>query len=89
MRRDQAHLMSESHQLLRPVMRRGAGLHANQASRELAEEAQQLRSSHLPRQDDCTGCVNPMHVEDTLGQIQSDLVVLLMSGLLLVEFTGP
>ena len=39
-RRDQAHVVADPGQLAHPVMRRGAGLHADQAGRQLGEPRQ-------------------------------------------------
>ena len=65
-------IMPEGRELTRPVMRRGARLHADQTGRQPGEEAchlgapQRLAQHHLARP------VHGVHLEHLLGQIKSD-----------------
>jgi hypothetical protein len=71
-RRDQPYVVAQSGQLARPVMRRGTGFHADQAARQLGEERQNLGAAQRPADRHRPRPINPMHLEQRLGQIQAD-----------------
>jgi hypothetical protein len=52
LRRHQTNLMTELRQLTRSVVRRGTGLHADQAWRQRFEELHHLAAAELPPDDD-------------------------------------
>jgi len=64
--------MAELDQFARPVMRRAARLHANQARRQLGKEWQHLRSSKRLADNDLTGRINAVNLKNALGQIEAD-----------------
>ncbi|CAG1013347.1 hypothetical protein RHIZO_04481 [Rhizobiaceae bacterium] len=71
-RRDQPHLMAESGDLARPVMRSATCLHADQAWCELAKEAQHLAAPQLAAHDDMTFACDTVDLEERLRQVQPD-----------------
>jgi hypothetical protein len=64
--------MTESLQLTRPVMRRGACLNANQARREFPEEAKNPRAPQLLTHDHQAICVDAVNLKDRLGNVQTN-----------------
>src|SRR5918998_3065885 len=71
-RRHQPNLVTEADQLARPVMARAAGLHADKAGRELAEERDHLRSSQSPPDDHLSRAADRVNLKDVLGQVEAD-----------------
>jgi hypothetical protein len=53
-------------------MRRGAGLHADEARRQRFEERQHLAAPELLPNDDLLAGVDPVDLEHVLGDIQTD-----------------
>jgi hypothetical protein len=53
-------------------MRCRAGLDADQAGRQLAEQGQNLAPPHLSAYQDCTSFIKAMHLKDVLRYIQTD-----------------
>src|SRR6516164_910107 len=53
-------------------MRRAASLNANQTRRQGLEERQYFRPLQLPPQYCLAGCIDPVQLEDTLGDVQTD-----------------
>src|SRR5262245_12994694 len=72
LRRHQSHLMPKRAQLPRPVVRRRAGLQANQTGRQSTEERQNLRTPNLLAQNRRSLCIDPMHLKNMLRQVQPD-----------------
>jgi len=68
----QAHLMAQLRQLARPMVRRGTGLHADQAWRQSLEERRNLAAAKLLSDDDLLGRVNAVNLKHVLGDIQTD-----------------
>src|SRR6516165_6426283 len=58
--------------LTRPIMRRAASLNANQTRRQGLEERQYFRPLKLPPQYCLASCIDPVQLEDTLGDVQTD-----------------
>src|ERR1700719_2697476 len=56
----------------RPIMSRGAGFHADKASRQRLEELQHLAAPQLLTNDDLFSRVDAMDLEHVLGDIQTD-----------------
>src|SRR4029450_9291818 len=56
----------------RPMVRRGTGLHADQARRQSFEERYNLAAAKLLSDDDFLGRVNDVNLEHVLGDIQTD-----------------
>src|SRR6516162_1095476 len=71
-RRHQTNLVTELRQLACPVVRRGTGLHANEARRQRREELQHLAAAKLLPDDDLLGRINSVDLEHVLGDIQTD-----------------
>jgi len=71
-RRDQPNVVPESGNLTRPVVRRRAGLHPDQAGLQLREKAEHGRAPQLLLQDDGTIGVNAVKLKDGLGQIDPE-----------------
>ena len=71
-RRHQTHIVPERLELARPMVRCGAGFHADQAGRHLLEKADQLPAAELPRDHRLSRSVDAMHLEHVLGDIQTD-----------------
>ena len=72
LRRHQTNLMPELRQLARPIMRRGASLHADQARRQSFEERYHLAAAKLLSDDDLLGRVDAVNLKHVLGDIQTD-----------------
>jgi hypothetical protein len=70
--RHQAHEMAESLEFARPIVRRGASLHANQAWWQLLEERQEVAPLQLPADDHLTSGINSVNLEDRLGNVETD-----------------
>ena len=79
-RRHQPHIVAELPELARPLVRRGARLHANQARRQLAEKLEHLAASELLLEHRLLGSIDAMHLEDVLGEINSDRANLHVDG---------
>lgn len=71
-RRHETNIVPERNQLARPVMRRPARLHADQASRQLGEERQHLSPPQRLAHHRFAGGINSMNLENALGQIEAD-----------------
>ena len=54
------------------MMRRSAGLHADQARRYLAKELDDLLSPQLTGDDDFARTIYAVHLEHVLGEINAD-----------------
>ena len=63
--------MPESCQLSRPEVGGGAGLHANQAGRQAAEEADELASAELTADQNLSVLIDAMNLEHMLGEIET------------------
>ena len=72
LRRHQPDLMPELRQLARPIMRRGASLHADKTWRQRFEKRQHLAAAKLLPDDDLLGRIDPVDLEHVLGDIQTD-----------------
>src|SRR6478736_5198437 len=72
LRRHQADLVAQLRQLTRPIVRRGTGLHADDARRQSFEERHNLAAAKLLSDDDLLGPVNAVNLEHVLGDIQTD-----------------
>ena len=72
LRRHQPHLVAKLREFTRPIMGRGAGLHADKARRQRLEELQHLAAPQLLPNDDLLGRVDPVNLEHVLGDIQTD-----------------
>jgi hypothetical protein len=70
--RHQPHLVAKPLQQPRPVMRAAAGLHADHRRRQCSEEPLDLASAQPLAQHHAAGCVDTVHLEDVLRQIQTD-----------------
>src|SRR5712664_84478 len=68
----QTDLVAQLRQLARPMVRRGTGLHADQAGRQSFEERYNLAAAKLLSDDDLLGRVNAVNLEHVLGDIQTD-----------------
>jgi hypothetical protein len=49
----------------------GAGLHANQAGRQSAEEANEFTPAELPADQNLSVLIDAMNLEDMLGEIET------------------
>ena len=63
-------IMAQLSDLAGPVMRRGTRLHANDARRELGEEAQHLLATQLFLKHWAALCICPMDLENPFCQIK-------------------
>lgn len=63
-------LVTEGRQLPRPMMRPGAGFHADEAGFQPREEHKHLR----PAKDDDPSFSYPVNLKDVLGQIEASNV---------------
>ncbi len=68
----QTDLVAQLRQLARPMVRRGTGLHADQARGQSFEERHNLAAAELFPDDDLLGRVNAVNLEHVLGDIQTD-----------------
>src|SRR5262249_35610420 len=71
-RRHQLHGVPELGNLASPIMRAAAGLHADQARRQLGKECQNLIAPELPGDDDLTFAIDAMHLEHLLCKVEPD-----------------
>ena len=71
-RRHQTNLVTELSQLTRPIVRGGTGVHANEAGRQSFEELHHLTATKLFPDYDLLGCIDAVHLEYVLGNIQTD-----------------
>src|SRR6516225_3023259 len=71
-RRHQTHRVTKLCQLTRPIMRRGAGLHPDEARRQRFEERQHLAAPELLADGHLLARVDPVNLEHVLGDIQPD-----------------
>jgi hypothetical protein len=72
--------VAESGQLSCPEVGRGAGLYANQARWQVAEEANELASAKLTADQNLSTLVNAVDLKDVLGDIKADYSHLHRSG---------
>ena len=70
--RDQPNIVPQLAQFARPVVRRPARLHADQAGRQLAEKRQHLRAPHGPAHHDRARPIDPVHLKNLLRDIDAD-----------------
>jgi len=61
-------------------VRRGAGLHADEAGRQCFEECQHLAAPELLQNDDFLGRIDPVNLKYVFGDIQTDLGNLHLDG---------
>lgn len=71
-RRDQPHCVAQRAQLARPVLRRAAGLDADQAGRQGAKHPQDLTSPRLAAQHHLPGGVHSVRLKRAPGDVQAD-----------------
>src|ERR1035437_7197437 len=71
-RRHQPHGVTQCLEFARPMVRRGAGLYANQARRQLLEERQDIATLQLAADDHLAGGINAVNLKDRLGDIETD-----------------
>ena len=71
-RRHQPHGVAKRLELARPMMRRGAGLDANQARRQLLEERQHVATLQLPADHHLPISINAVNLKDRLRDIETD-----------------
>jgi hypothetical protein len=64
--------MTESLKFARPMVRRGAGLYANQARWQLLEERQDVATLQLATDDHPAGRINSVNLEDRLGDVETN-----------------
>src|SRR6187551_8740 len=64
--------MPQSLQLARPVMRRSAGLDANQAGRQLLEESQNVAPPQLTADNHLAFGISAMDLKHRLGDVETD-----------------
>src|SRR5207344_206402 len=72
LRRHQPHPVAKFREFTRPIMSRGAGFHADKASRQRLEELQHLAAPQLLTNDDLFSRVDAMDLQHVLGDIQTD-----------------
>src|SRR5664279_6387349 len=70
--RNQTHVVTELGDFTRPKMRPSAGLHPDQARRQLLEEPQHVSPTQLPADDRTAVRFSAMDLKCLLGQIQTD-----------------
>src|SRR5450759_2456408 len=70
--RNQTHVVTELGDFTRPKMRPSAGLHPDQARRQLLEEPQHVSPTQLPADDRTAVRFSAMDLKYLLGQIQTD-----------------
>ena len=70
--RHKSNLVAERLKLARPMMRRGAGLDANQAWRQLLKERKHVPALQLTANDHRALCINAMNLKDRLRDVQTD-----------------
>jgi hypothetical protein len=64
--------MAKGCELPRPEVGCGAGLHANQAGRQSAEEADEFTPAELPADQNLSVLIDAMNLEDMLGDIETN-----------------
>jgi hypothetical protein len=64
--------MAERLKFARPMVRRGASLYANQAWWQLLKERQDGAPLQLAANHHLAGGINSVHLEDRLGDIETD-----------------
>ena len=72
LRRHQPDLVPECRELARPVMRRGAGLHADQTAPQPGEERHHLPTPQRLAQHHLACCIHCVDLKHLLGQIETD-----------------
>ncbi len=82
-RRHQTNLVTKLREFARPIMGRGACLHADKARRQCLEELQHLAAPKLLPNDDLLGRVDPLNLKHVLGDIQTDRADLHVDGSLM------
>src|SRR5262249_30683520 len=70
--RHEPHTVAERLKFTRPVMRRGAGLDANQAWRQLLEEGQHVSPLQPAADEDIAFRIDPVNLKDRLCDIEAD-----------------
>jgi hypothetical protein len=68
----QPHLVAKLRQFTRPLMRRGAGLHADEARWQRLKKRQHLAAPQLLPNHDLFGRVDAVDLKHVLGDIQTD-----------------
>jgi len=68
----QPHRMTTAMQRPGPVMRTGAGLHANHTRRQISKKYRYLRAPQLLAQHRLTPFIDPMYLKHVLRQIDAD-----------------
>src|SRR4249920_2696634 len=71
-RRHQANCVAQRLEFTRPMMRRGAGLHADQARWQLLEKGQDVATLQLPPNDHLPNSINAVDLKDRLRDIETD-----------------
>ncbi len=64
LRRNELHRVPKLRKLARPEMRTAAGLHPNEARRQISEEYSYLRTLQLLAQCDLASRIDPMYLEN-------------------------
>jgi hypothetical protein len=72
LRRDQTHIVADRCKLPADVMGARAGLHADQAARNIGKTASKLTTGHLLLQNDGAPLVQPNQVERVLTKVDPD-----------------
>jgi hypothetical protein len=72
LRRHQPHLVAQPGQLARPKMRAAAGLHADQAARQVGEERQHLGPRQPLPQHHPAALIDAMHLEHVLRDVETN-----------------
>jgi hypothetical protein len=80
--RHQSHGMTERLKFARPMVRRGAGLYANQTCWQLLKEPNYLATLQLAADDHLASAINAMNLKDRLGDIETDCCYRLHGSLL-------
>src|SRR5476649_238728 len=88
-RRDQTDRVAEPGEFACPVVRAGAGFHADQARRQLAEPVEHLAATQRAPQHHLFLSIDAVHLEDGLRQVKAKSANLLHGWLPLVEFDNP
>jgi hypothetical protein len=71
-RRDEAHGMTESLKFARPMMRRRAGLDADQSGRQILEERDHIPALDLPADSDATLRVDAVNLKNRLCDVEAN-----------------
>jgi len=72
LRRHQANFVTQLCQLTCPIVRRGTGLHANEAGRQRLEKLGHLNATKLLLDGDLLGRIDAVDLEHVLGDIQTN-----------------